>query len=145
MVMISVSVAPSVQYDSRYSGAVEVKAGSTLILPVNFTGSPSPRVRWYRNGVPLLPIPGHVHIDTGDMFSTLTVMGIEVEEAGRFSVQVDNLAGTQSADFNVGVKCKHFTSDKHAEFALSSSCHHNSYTITISVYIILYVFLYIGI
>ena len=63
----------------------------------------------YRNGVPLLPIPGHVHIDSGDNYSTLTVMGIEVEEAGKFSVQIDNMAGKQSAEFTVGVKCKlHF-------------------------------------
>ena len=40
-------VGPTVQYDSRYSGLVEVKAGSTLILPINFTGYPTPRVHWY--------------------------------------------------------------------------------------------------
>ena len=60
------SVPPKLEYDARYSGVQEVKAGGTLLLPVSFAGTGPARVRWFRDGVPLLPVRGHVHIDTGE-------------------------------------------------------------------------------
>ena len=93
--------------DPRRRGPQEVKSGSTLILTANFSGTPRPRVTWYRNGVPLGPRPGHVIVDSGDAYSTLTVLGVEVEEAGKYEVKVENLAGSAKHDFDVIVKCTH--------------------------------------
>ena len=84
----------------------EVKAGSSLILPVNFTCTPAPKVTWSRNGVPLHNMPGHVHVDVGDNYSTLTVMGIEKDEAGKYEVHIENVAGAADTDFDVTVKGK---------------------------------------
>ena len=82
-----------------------MKQGAALVLPVNFTGSPRPKVTWTYRGVPLTSRPGHVHIESGDGYSTLSVFGIEAGEAGKYEVVVDNVAGTTKMDFNVVVKC----------------------------------------
>ena len=104
---LTVNVPPTVDFDNRYLGTQEVKAGSTLILPVNFAAAPAPRVTWYRNGVPLQRMPGHIHIDNGEGYSTLTVMGIEQDEGGNYEVVVENSAGSDKTDFHVAVKCKY--------------------------------------
>ena len=99
------TVAPKVDVDHRYRGVQEVKRGATLVLPVLFSGSPRPKVTWSHRGVQLTSRPGHVHVETGDGYSTLTVSGIETSEAGKYQVVVDNVAGVAKLDFDVVVKC----------------------------------------
>jgi len=82
-----------------------VKRGGMLVLPVSFSGSPRPKVTWYHRGVPLTARPGHVHVDYGDGYATLTVAGIESSESGKYEVVVENVAGTAKMDFDVIVKC----------------------------------------
>jgi len=101
---LSVDVPPKIEYDARYSGPQEVKAGSTMILPINFTGTPKPKVTWMRNGVPITTMRGHIHVDTGDNYSTLTIMGIEKAEEGRYECIVENHAGTTGHLMNVSVR-----------------------------------------
>ena len=103
---LCLAVAPKIEYDARYSGIQEVKAGSTLILPVNFTGTPTPKVTWLRNGLPLTTMRGHVHIDTGDNYSTLTILGTEKSEEGMYECIVENQAGVSKHTFDVSVRCK---------------------------------------
>ena len=95
-----------IHVDPYYSGVRDVKAGATLILPTTFTCTPPARVTWLHNGLPLQPRPGHVHIDTRDNCSTLTVLGVERDEAGAYELVVENAAGTASAAFDVVVKCE---------------------------------------
>ena len=97
---------PEIDFDTHYGGIQEVKAGSSLILPINFMSTPAPRVTWLHNGVPLSPRPGHVLIDSGETFSTLSILGIEKEEAGKYEAVVENLAGAARHDFKVAVKCE---------------------------------------
>ncbi|ELT96024.1 hypothetical protein CAPTEDRAFT_139787 [Capitella teleta] len=66
--------------------------------------NPTPRVTWLRNGVPLSTLPGHVLIDSGETFSTLTLLGIEKEEGGKYEAVVENVAGTARHEFRVTVK-----------------------------------------
>ena len=84
----------------------EVRQGSTLVLPVSYTGVPRPRASWYHRGLPLGVRHGHVHIDTSDSYSTLTVLGIESNEDGKYEVAVENLAGLSRFEYDVIVKCK---------------------------------------
>ena len=102
------AVAPKLEYDARYSGAQEVKAGGTLLLPVSFTGTGPARVRWFRDGVPLAPVRGHIHIDTGEHHSTLTVMGTERDEHGTYECVVENAAGEARHKFDVIVRGEQF-------------------------------------
>ena len=90
--------------DHRYRGPQEVKQGATLVLPINFSGSPRPKVTWSHRGIPLTSRPGHVHIETGDGYSTLTIFGIEATETGKYEVAVENVAGATTLDFDVTVK-----------------------------------------
>jgi titin len=99
-----VNVAPVIDVDARYRAPQEVKSGSTLILPVNFSATPRPKVSWFRNGTPLGPRPGHVLIDSGDTYSTLTVLGVEGEEGGRYEAKVENIAGSARQAFDVVIK-----------------------------------------
>lgn len=99
-------VAPTIEVDPRYRAPQEVKQGSTLVLPVNYSGVPRPRASWYHRGLPLGVRHGHVHIDSGDTYSTLTVLGIESNEGGKYEVAVENLAGLTKYEYDVIVKCK---------------------------------------
>jgi len=92
--------------DSRYRGAQQLKQGAALVLPVNFAGSPRPRATWTHRGVALASRPGHVHVESGDGYSTLSVFGIEPGDAGKYAAVVQNVAGTATAEFDVVVKCK---------------------------------------
>jgi hypothetical protein len=60
-------------------------------------------VTWLRDGVPLSAMRGHVHMDTGDQFFTLTVLGTETSEAGRYECIVENSAGSARHVFDVNV------------------------------------------
>ena len=82
-----------------------MKQGAALVLPISFSGSPRPKVTWTYRGVPLTSRPGHVHIESGDAYSTLTVFGIETSEAGKYEAVVENVAGAAKMDFDVVVKC----------------------------------------
>ena len=99
------AVSPKIDVDHRYRGPQEVKRGATLALPIHFSGSPRPKVTWYHRGVPLTSRPGHVHVESGDGYSTLTVSGIETGEGGKYEVVVENAAGSAKLEFDVVVKC----------------------------------------
>ena len=67
---------------------------------------PRPKVTWYRHGLPLSERHGHIHNDSGDAYSTLTVVGIESEEDGKYEISVENVAGIATCTFDVVVKCE---------------------------------------
>jgi len=98
------AVPPTIDIDPRYRAPQEVKQGSTLVLPVNYSGVPRPRANWYHRGLPLGVRHGHVHIDSGDNYSTLTVLGIESNEGGKYEVAVENLAGLTRFEYDVIVR-----------------------------------------
>ena len=50
---------------------------------------------------------GHIQIETGDGYSTLTITGIETLEAGKYRIEVENQAGSASTEFQVVVKCEY--------------------------------------
>ena len=108
LVSLVVSVPPKIDTDTRYMAPVkqEVKAGSTLILSINFQGTPIPRITWYKGGIRLYEKPGHISIETGDNHTTLTITGIELEEAGAYKVSVENDVGSTDTHFDVIVKGK---------------------------------------
>lgn len=100
------AVPPEIDIDTSYASSQSVKAGSSVVLPINFMSNPAPRVTWLRDGVPLSLRPGHIMIDSGETFSTLTILGIEKEEGGKYEALVENVAGTARHEFRVAVKCE---------------------------------------
>ena len=113
---IYIIVAPKIEQDQRFRGGEhEVRVGSTLALPLHFTGIPTPKVSWYRNGLPLMPMQGHVNIDSSEAYTTMNVLGVEKDEGGRYTCRVENCAGSAEAQFNVRIKgmCKYLPDEKY--------------------------------
>lgn len=78
------SVAPVI---TREPKGITIKAGSSLILSVSATGSPTPNYQWQLNGT---AIPGATA-------STLVLTDILASQSGSYNVVVTNSAGTASS------------------------------------------------
>ncbi len=81
----------------------QLKAGMSMILPVDFTGNPAPSATWSFRGVPL-GLSGKYQINTSEYNTTLTVRDTEIDDSGTYTVTVTNRAGTASASFDINFK-----------------------------------------
>ncbi|KAM4015633.1 neural cell adhesion molecule 1-like [Anomaloglossus baeobatrachus] len=59
----------------------EFNAGSTARLPCDVEGIPRPQVTWYRYGMAVTPLPGHLSASTS---GTLTIEKIRLSDAGMY-------------------------------------------------------------
>lgn len=80
--------------------ALVVPKGSSVVLEVEFTGTPTPEVSWFRNGKEIVP--------TGDMtkqpgVTTLTLRDINKKVTGKYEVRAMNPAGEARTSGSVGV------------------------------------------
>lgn len=82
-----------------YLTPIQVKGGSSLIIPINFTGIPTPKVTWFHEDTPLEQTTD-ITINTNSTFSTLTVNRCTLEQSGRYRCEVSNKAGTDKANFS---------------------------------------------
>jgi len=89
-----------ITYDDKYKAAQKLKAGSTLTISVNVSGTPTPKVSWTQAGEPLTA----ASIDTKDNQSTITVKNVTAKLAGQIQVKAENKVGSDSAEFTVEVK-----------------------------------------
>ena len=92
-----------ITFDPKYANVLSVKAGGSLILPVNVSGMPDPTIKWYHKDIPLHE-SAKVNIESDVSYSTLTVKGTAAEDAGRYRVAAQNMVGSDNAEFNVKVK-----------------------------------------
>ncbi|ESO04852.1 hypothetical protein HELRODRAFT_191479 [Helobdella robusta] len=100
---LTVHVPPLIEKTSQVM--YEVKRGSTIHLPINYSSYPPPKVTWRKNGLPLVHIPGRIMIETRDHgFSTLTLSGVEPEDAARYEIEVENVAGVARLQIDIIVK-----------------------------------------
>ena len=95
-------VQPKLEYEARYRSPQALKAGGSLIIPVDFTGVPTPKVQWFYNDQPLSKSP-KVNIDVADSHSTLTIKNVNKDSAGVYKVVVENKAGQDEATFEARV------------------------------------------
>lgn len=91
------------------------KADSTLIIPVNVSGSPKPKVTWYKNNEELTSANGRT-IETKEGSSRLTIKGVSGQTSGIFVVKAENSAGSATAEFTVVVKGRAHGSQYLSEF-----------------------------
>ncbi|XP_056399579.1 neural cell adhesion molecule 1-like [Hyla sarda] len=59
----------------------EFSADSTAKLPCNVEGIPRPQVTWYRYGMPITPLPGHLSASPDGV---LTIEKIQLSDAGMY-------------------------------------------------------------
>ena len=100
--MCLISAAPKIDYESKVKSQT-LKAGHSLIIPVNISGHPPCTVTWALNGRPLDVKAPEVGIETGDTFSTLTVKPATGKYSGKFRVVAENDVGTDEAELEAAV------------------------------------------
>lgn len=93
---------PVLEYDRRLQQQ-SVKTGATMIISVDVSGVPTPKVTWKLNGN-ALEKSFRVTTETKEAYSTITVKNLTVEDSGTYSVIAENEAGSDSAEFAVQVK-----------------------------------------
>ena len=91
---------PVITFDDKYKSAQKLKAGSTLTISVNVSGTPTPKVSWLQAGEPVAA----ASVDTKDNQSTLTVKNVTAKLAGQVQVKAENKVGSDSAEFTVEIK-----------------------------------------
>ena len=95
------AAAPKIEYDSKVKSQ-SLKAGHSLIIPVNVSGHPPCSVTWFLNGRPL-DVSGDVRVETGENFSTLTIKPATGKHSGIFKVVAENPVGTDEAELEASV------------------------------------------
>ena len=94
---------PELDYESRLKSPQSLKAGSTLTLHVDYTGSPTPTAAWSLGGTPVVSSP-RVSIESSEYGTTLMVRGVGPEDGGNYRLDVKNAAGSANASFEVNVR-----------------------------------------
>ena len=102
-------VAPAITYEDALSKPQVLKTGSTLVIHVNITGIPQPKVAWFCDDVELT-IKNGVSYETTDTYSTLTVKNVTGENSGKYKVTATNVVDTATAEFTVTIKGEYNTS-----------------------------------
>lgn len=108
---------PRLEYDNRLKGAQNIKAGTTLTLPVDISGIPSPMVTWLLDEEPVEKSP-RISIDTTNEITTLTVKNAMLDDSGLYTVEAENVVGKAVADFEVNVQGNKIIIIPHKDFKI---------------------------
>ena len=92
-----------ITYDAVLKEGVSLKAGGSLILMVNISGEPQPRVSWFLGENQVYDGSDGTTIESGSDFSRLTIKPSRGEHSGVFKVTAENKHGSDEASFNVTV------------------------------------------
>uniref|UniRef100_A0A914Q9F2 Ig-like domain-containing protein n=1 Tax=Panagrolaimus davidi TaxID=227884 RepID=A0A914Q9F2_9BILA len=86
-------------------GRMKVKAGDSLSLECSVSGYPSPKIQWLRNGVSLIPQrKGRYSMFYDGECATLSFDTLSPSDAGTYSLQCENSAGTATTQVNLEVE-----------------------------------------
>ena len=85
--------------------ALSLKVGSSLYIEVDVNGQPKPKVLWF-HGDKAVEDTARTSIEMGYGYSFLKVKGVALEQEGIYRVTAENSAGSDSASFDVVIKCK---------------------------------------
>ena len=96
------SAPPTLDYDPRLKEPQTIKAGSTVIIQVNLTGTPPLNVTWTKDGRPL--VGTNMSLESADRYTILTMRQTSKADEGVYRIVAENLAGKASADFKIVVK-----------------------------------------
>ncbi|KAG5850585.1 hypothetical protein ANANG_G00084020 [Anguilla anguilla] len=96
---LKVNVPPDVQ-DSQTPANVSVVLHQPTTLLCEVTGSPTPVITWYKEGVPVVP-SSSVQILQGG--KTLKLLRTATADAGHYSCKAINIAGSTEKDFHLDV------------------------------------------
>ena len=97
--------APRISYDEDLEDLVTLKRGANLLIEVQISGNPRPKVTWY-HGDKKVEESARVTMEVEEGWSYIKVKGTKAEDAGIYKVTAENAAGFDKANFKVLVKCK---------------------------------------
>lgn len=89
---------------------VMVEPGATIQLEGVLDGHPIPDIKWYKNGVEIIPPeePDRMDISYGGQKVRLSIRDMEESDAGRYTCTARNAAGTASSTADVVVRRTQF-------------------------------------
>lgn len=99
---------PKLDYDNRLKGVQNIKAGTTLSLPVNTSGIPNPTITWLLDEEPIEK-SARISVETVEGKTTLTIKNTTLDDTGLYTVEAENTVGKAVAEFDVNVKGKTLT------------------------------------
>lgn len=100
--MLNFVAKPKITVEPRYKGPQKLKAGSTLTLPAEVTGSPKPKLTWYREGIALEKGPD-VKFDQLETMTTLKIADVTGKQSGIYKLVAENEVGSDFATFEVKI------------------------------------------
>jgi hypothetical protein len=103
---LTVNAKPKLDYEDRLKDTVSTKAGASIILSVNVSGFPIPKVTWFHKGEEINSSMPGVTIESEDDFSRLTIKPAAGEHSGSYKVKAENKVGEDEAEFTASVKDK---------------------------------------
>lgn len=106
-IILSLSVAPNIEFGQEYFEGVSVKAGENIKLKVTITGRPTPKVTWFRDGTELTK--KMVDITTISGSSILFIRDADRSHRGIYTVEATNPSGTKKEAMKVDVFGKLFS------------------------------------
>ena len=92
---------PEILMHSDFRKNLVVKAGNSVRLFVPIRGRPEPTVKWQKEGVPKLT--DKAHVDVASSSTLLVVTECTREDAGRYTLTLENNSGTATATCSVKV------------------------------------------
>ncbi len=93
--------APTITYDAKFKDQ-SMKAGHTLIILVDITGFPDPKVTWFHDDKELTQ-SDKVTIEGDNKFSRLTIKGTTGKNSGKYKVVAKNNIGEAEEKFDVTI------------------------------------------
>ncbi|XP_023933258.1 titin isoform X1 [Lingula anatina] len=99
---LHVQAPPLIRVDKSLEETVTLKAGSSKVFEIPFTGHPQPKVSWAFNDGPL-PDEKRFKVETIRNMTCLRVTKIQRKETGRYAVTLDNPSGKTDITINVNV------------------------------------------
>ncbi|MFH4975264.1 hypothetical protein AB6A40_001973 [Gnathostoma spinigerum] len=83
--------------------SVSVKETEDVMFTVKAVGYPAPTIEWSLNDIPILPVTGHISIESADGRHSLKIERIQLKEAGNLTVTARNVYGKDSKTASVTV------------------------------------------
>jgi hypothetical protein len=98
---LDVEAKPQLLIDDLYKQPMKIKAGSSLVIEVPFTGSPQPKATWTVNGERVRGDSKRLTLDTIYNMASLCLGRAVRADAGHYVLSLENRLGSVSLDVHI--------------------------------------------